>query len=209
MSNYYEKYLKYKNKYIELKNQYGGGQKLINEIRNQNVQLVKRKLENNTKLGEKIFGHNIRFKSSANSIDEDTRKSALHIACEMENPEIVDLLLKNGAYSTVSFGKLKKFHRLSHRITVNLPKNFEEIRPIDIAIENRKIAIENKNIIKQQKNERIMKLLFDYKGFSIQYPKDNKLLDPINEEDKYLELDVKTPKIYKDENINSNDFDVT
>jgi hypothetical protein len=31
-----------------------------------------------------------------------------------------------------------------------------------------------------------MKLLFDYKGFSIQYPKDNKLLDPINEEDKYL-----------------------
>ena len=198
MLNYYEKYLKYKNKYIELKNIIinGGGQGLINEIRNQNVEFVKRKLENNTKWTEKIFRHNIISKSDPNSIDEVTRKSALYIACEMENPEIVDLLLKNGAYSTVSYGRHKKFHRLSNRITVNLPDNFENIRPIDVAIKNRKIAIENKNKIKQQKNERIMKLLFDSKGFSIEYPKDNKLVDPINDEDRFIDINVETPKIY-------------
>ena len=38
-----------------------------------------------------------------------------------------------------------------------------------------------------------MKLLFDKYGFSIQYPKDNKLLDPINEEDRFIELKVETP----------------
>jgi ankyrin repeat protein len=199
MVNYYEKYLKYKNKYIELKNQYGGGQKLIDAIRNQNVEFVRRKLENNTKFIEKILGHNIISKSDSNSIDEDTRKSALHIACEMENPEIVDLLLKNGAHSTVSYGRHKRYHKLSNRITVNLPTNFEDIRPIDVAIENRKLAIDNKNRIKQQKNERIMKLLFDHKGFSIQYPKDNKLLNPINEEDKFLDIIVETPKLYNDD----------
>jgi hypothetical protein len=209
MVNYYEKYLKYKNKYIELKNQYGGGQKLIDEIRNQNVAFVKRKLENNTKWTEKLIGHNILYKSDSNSIDEATRKSALYIACEMENPEIVNLLLKNGAHPIVSYGKHRKLHRLSSRTTINLPKNFEQVRPIDVAIENRKLAIENKNRIKQQKNEIIMKLLFDHKGFSIQYPSDNKLIDPINEEDRYIEINVETPKLYKDEYINSNDFDVT
>ena len=202
MLDYYKKYLKYKNKYIELKLiQDGGGQGLINEIRNQNVEFVKRKLENNTNIGEKILGHNFLSKSDPNSIDDATRKSALHIACEMENPEIVDLLLKNGAHSTVSYGRHKRYHKLSNRITVNLPTNFEDIRPIDVAIENRKIAIENKNKIKQQKNERIMKLLFVSKGFSIQYPKDNKLIDPIDEENTFIELDVKTPKLYKDETM--------
>ena len=89
MINYYNKYLKYKNKYLELKNQNGAGQGLISAIRNQYVAFVKRKLENNTNIGEKIIGHNLVSKSDPNSIDDATRKSALHIACEMENPEIV------------------------------------------------------------------------------------------------------------------------
>jgi len=201
MINYYNKYLKYKNKYLELKNQNGAGQGLINAIRNQYVAFVKRKLENKTNIGEKIIGHNLVSKSDPNSIDDATRKSALHIACEMENPEIVDLLLKNGAYSTVSYGRPKRLHRLSNRNTVNLPANFENIRPIDVAIENRRIAIQNFNIIKQQKNERIMKLLFDKNGFSILHPKDNKLIDPINEEDRFIELNIQTPKLYNNETL--------
>jgi len=195
MINYYDKYLKYKNKYLELKNQNGAGQGLINAIRNQYVEFVKRKLENNTNYGEKIIGHNIVSKSDPNSIDDNTRKSALHIACEMENPEIVDLLLKNGAYSTVSYGRPKRLHRLSNRNTVNLPTNFENIRPIDVAIENRRIAIQNFNVIKQQKNERIMKLILDNKGFSIQYPKDNKLIDPIDEENIFIDVNIQTPTL--------------
>lgn len=196
---YYEKYLKYKNKYLELKSQIGGGQKLINEIRNQNVEFVKRKLENKTDWKEKILAHNIISKSDPNSIDEATRKSALYIACEIQNPEIVDLLLKNGANSLLSFGRSKKFHKISNRITINLPKNFEIIRPIDVAIQNRKIAIENKNIQDQRKNEKIIKLLLDNKGFSIQYPDHNKLIDPIDEENKFIDLNIETPKIYNNE----------
>ncbi len=111
-----------------------------------------------------------------------------------QNPEIVNLLLKNGANPILSFGRHKKFHKISNRITINLPKNFENIKPIDVAIENRKIAIINKNREQQRKNEKIIKLLLDYRGFSTQYPDGNKLIDPIDEENTFINLNLDTPR---------------
>jgi len=89
-----EKYLKYKNKYIALKNQTGSGPKFIEAIKKGDVELVRKKLT-------ELHGFPNKHKSDPNQLDNlpgpDHNKSAIQIAIEKGNLDIVKLLLENGA----------------------------------------------------------------------------------------------------------------
>jgi ankyrin repeat protein len=73
--------------------QIGSGVKLLTAIRNEQVDLVRRKLEGEV-VFRKLLGHNVLKASNPNTIEHFTGKTALMIACEVGSIEIVKKLLE-------------------------------------------------------------------------------------------------------------------
>jgi ankyrin repeat protein len=89
--SYEQKYLKYKQKYLDLKNKIGGSQEFINAIRAGNVELVRKKLTE--KHGFWLTAHFADTKQT----EKKTDLSALEIAVDIGNIEMVKLLIEYGA----------------------------------------------------------------------------------------------------------------
>jgi len=157
----------------------GGGEKLIellNELkRGYNSELenfIIRKINGTTTLEEKVKGHNIRKASNPNSIEITTGKTALMIACEIENKNIIDALLEKGANvnlqdrdgNTALILEIKKDSPKEEIITALLEKGAN----INIINDDQKKII---NIFweKNKKNEVIVNLLlahnFNFSSF--------------------------------------------
>jgi WD40 repeat protein/ankyrin repeat protein len=86
-----------------MNSQIGGGQKLLQVIRDtskDSFELMKRKLTGKTTYEDRLYGHNTRgYPSDPNTKEKQTGKTALMIACEVEQFEKVKLLLEQPTIS--------------------------------------------------------------------------------------------------------------
>ena len=100
--DYRVKYLKYKNKYLELKKQLGGA---LPNNEDPVFNLLDAVAENNTDEASNLIdeqkeaGNDIR--EYINLVDPSNGDSALYIACQNRNIEMIKLLLNNGADANI------------------------------------------------------------------------------------------------------------